>query len=204
MRVIAIAAMLACRSEPEHPIVIEETKPMTPSPEARTSCADILRALVVDGNLSGGRGLSPDVECGRAEVERAFGSGFEEGHGALSNTQRSWLKWRLGGDTVARAWFDGDRVILVDVAHPNVRESPDALTARLGEPSTTLPARNNPTHKDRVYVDRGLTITVGGLYETPPNPHVSYLFIYAPTTLDDYVGRLGGKDEWVRRFPIRR
>ncbi len=55
-----------------------------------------------------------------------------------------------------------------------------------------------------MYVDRGLTITVGGKFETPPNPRVSYLFVYVPTTLDDYVGRLGGKDEWVRRFPIRR
>lgn len=101
-------------------------------------------------------------------------------------------------------WLDGDCVILIDVAHPDVRDTPDALAARLGAPTTSLPARNNPTHEDLVYLDRGLTITVGGKFETPPNPRVSYLFVYAPTPLDDYVGRLGGKDEWVRRFPVRR
>jgi hypothetical protein len=201
MRVVAIMVLFACGHGDRDRI--EETKPMTPPPaDASASCADQLRAIVVDGNLASGRGIAG--ECTRGDAERAFGGTPEPGQGTLSNENRPWLKFKLGEETVARVWLDGDRVILVDVAHPTVREAAAALVARLGEPATKLQARDNPTHKDYVYPDRGLTITVGGQYETPPDLRVTYLFVYAPTTLDDYIGRLGGKDEWVRRFPIRR
>lgn len=180
----------------------QETAPMTPA-DAATGCAQLLRQIVREGDLSSGRGLGPD--CRKADADQALG-GAELGRGRLSNVERSWRKYQLGGDAVARVWLDddGDRIILVDVSHPPVREAPDALGARLGEPAAKFEGRNNPTHEEWVYPDRGLTITVGGLFDTPKNPRVSYLFVYAPTTLDDYVGRLGGKDEWVIRRPLRR
>jgi hypothetical protein len=204
---ILVAALACSRSSgnverTERP---PETKPMTPPADAATTtgCASLLRQLVREGNLASGRGLTAD--CKKADADDALGTA-EVGRGRLSNAERVWRKYQLGGDAVARVWLDddGERIILVDVSHPTVSEAPDALRARLGEPAAKYQGRNNPTHEEWVYPDRGLTITIGGLYETPKNPRVSYLFVYAPTTLDDYVGRLGGKDEWVIRRPPRR
>lgn len=190
-------AIVACRGEEESPPMpaVEELSIATPS------CADTLRALVVDGDLSSGKGLP--AGCSIADADRALGSNVEDGSGRLSSRGRRWRKYRLAGDSVARVWLDGDRILLVAVSHSVVSELPDAIRVRLGEPSAIFEARHNPTHKDWVYPDRGLTITVGGKYETPPRPHVSYLFVYAPTTLDLYVSELGGKDAWVIRRPQR-
>jgi hypothetical protein len=105
---------------------------------------------------------------------------------------------------VARVWLgEHDEILLVDVAHPQVAEPPAALRQRLGEPALTIPARHSPTHEEWIYPDHGITIAVGSAGDETATVRVSYLFVYAPTTLDDYMSRLGGKDSWVIRRPQR-
>jgi hypothetical protein len=174
------------------------THPSTPS----MACADRLRALVLLGDLSSGNGLP--VPCARADADAAFGANGEAGQGRLSGFSRSWMKYRIAGDGVARVWLgEHDEVLLVDVAHPPIVEKPSELRQRLGEPALAIPARHDPTHEEWIYPDRGLTVAVGNEGDDAATAHVSYLFVYAPTTLDDYVDRLGGKDAWVVRRPHR-
>src|SRR5436190_1299041 len=111
-----------------------------------------IRALVVDGDLSAGQGLPDD--CTRADVEAILGAG-EAGSGRLSNYQRTWTKHAFGERSVARVWTatDDDRVLMIDVDYPPVREQPDALLARFGEAAQTIRARVNPTHKEYAYPD---------------------------------------------------
>jgi hypothetical protein len=86
-----------------------------------------------------------------------------------------------------------------------MRETPESVKHRLGEPLTTITARFDPTSTEWIYPTYGLTITVG-TYDDPDDApdRITYLFLYAPTTLEHYVSELGGKDEWVRRWPQRR
>jgi len=185
------------------PVPNEEKRMATPSDSA-TGCIERIRTLVVAGDLSAGTGLT--TACRRADAEQALGIAGQQGSGRLSGMARSWVKYAFGKDSVARVWTadDDDLILLIDVAHPPVRETPAALRARLGEPTVKFPGRSNPSHEEWIYADRGLTITVGAGWDDPPDhPKVTYLFVYAPTTLDDYVGALGGKDEWIIRRPPR-
>lgn len=168
---------------------------------ATATCADQLRTIVVRGDLSSGTGLSK--QCSRGDADKAFGTQGESGQGRLSGLSHSWLKYRITDDRVARVWLgEHDEIVLVDVAHPGVAEPPAAVRHRFGEPAATIPARHDPTHEEWIYPDRGVTVAVGE-GEGAPGAKVSYLFLYAPTTLDDYVHRLGGKDSWVNRRPSR-
>jgi hypothetical protein len=182
----------------------QENKTMTmkDSSPFTTACADRLRALVIAGDLSLGTGLP--TSCVRGDAEAALGANGDPGQGRLSGFSRSWVKYRITDDSVARVWLDEhDEIMLVDVTHPKVAESPAVLRRRLGEPAMTIPARHDPTHEEWIYPDRGITVAVGNEGDATSTAKVSYLFVYAPTTLDDYVGRLGGKDAWVVRRPQR-
>lgn len=176
---------------------------MANASDSGTGCVERIRTLVVAGDLSSGTGLP--AGCRGADARAVLGEDGEAGSGELSSSIRSWVKYRFGDGSIARVWLaEHDAILLIDIDHPPVREHPDALQARLGAPATTGRGRKDPTAEEWIYPDRGLTITVEGKYETPPQLRVSYLFVYAPTTLDDYFGRLGGKDEWIRRRPQRR
>jgi hypothetical protein len=69
-----------------------------------------------------------------------------------------------------------------------------------------MEARLGPTHEEWLYPARGLTLAVGNGLDDASDapPHVSWFAAYPPTTLDDYVQRLGGKDPWVTRRPLPR
>lgn len=169
------------------------------------SCSDRIRALVLDGDLSGGRGLPEG--CTRGDVQQVLGMAGTEGSGTLTGLSYSWMKYEFPHkDTQVRVWIDGDRVIMIDVRRPVVTQRPDALRRTYGEPAERIQARIDPTHEEWIYPDRGLTVAVGkSLDDADDAPaHVSWFAAYPPTTLDDYVKRLGGKDEWVIRRPARR
>lgn len=177
----------------------------TPMSQPTQSCSDRIRALVLDGDLSGGHGLP--AGCTRADAQQVLGAAGTPGSGALTGLTHAWLAYdRPGTEAKVRVWLDDDRVILIDVRRPVVAQRPDALRRALGEPAERIQARIDPTHEEWIYPDRGLTIAVGkGLDDAADAPpHVSWFAAYPPTTLDDYVKRLGGKDEWVIRRPVRR
>ena len=200
---VLLAAHASCSSRTKPSDATPENKTMTSKPtQSAVSCRDRLRALVVAGDLSSGSGLN--TPCTRSDAEAVFGAAGEPGQGRLSGFSRSWLRYRLSDDTTARVWLgEHDEILLVDVAHPKIAESPADLRRRLGDPATTIPARHDPTHEEWIFPDRGITLAVGNEGDDTSTVKVSYLFIYAPTTLDDYVKRLGGKDSWVIRRPMR-
>jgi hypothetical protein len=182
----------------------EQKGVMPASQLARSGCADRLARLIIRGDLSDGHGLS--AGCTRADVETVLGVNGTTGSGSLSRLSYGWVKYGLAGkETEARVWYEGDAVILVDVGRPGVQQLADTLRAALGEPAATIQARVNQTHEEWIYPKRGLAIAVGkGLDDPADAPRrVSWLFLYAPTSLEDYVSRLGGKDEWVKRWPER-
>lgn len=157
-----LPAGAGCGRHAGGPETTQENKIMTmkASSPSTTACADRLRALVVAGDLSSGTGLP--AKCLRADAEAALGASGEPGQGRLSGSSRSWVKYRLTGDSVARVWLgEHDEILLIDVAHPQVAEAPAALRRRLGEPATTIPARHDPTHEEWIYPDRGITVAVG-------------------------------------------
>jgi hypothetical protein len=175
-----------------------------PLPAATSGCTERLRALIVRGDLSGGQGLT--ARCTRADVESVLGVDGTAGSGSLSRLSYAWVKYGVAGkETEARVWYEDDTVILIDVGDPNVQQLPDSLRAALGEPAATFQARVNPTHEEWIYPERGLAMAVGkGLDDPADAPRrISWLFLYVPTSLEDYVTRLGGKDEWVKRWPER-
>lgn len=189
--------------------IASENKPPMPAPTLTSAptttpgCVDQIRALVLDGDLSSGHGL-PAGGCMRADVLAVLGYGGTDGSGTLSGLTHKWLKFGYAPkDTEARVWFDGDRVILIDVKYPTVKQSPATLRKLLSDPIATLQARINVTHEEWVFPERGLTIAVGKNLDDADNapPHISWFAAYPPTSLDDYVKHLGGKDAWVIRRP---
>src|ERR1044071_6015722 len=163
------------------------------APAAKLDCKAHLRTLFHDGDLSSGAGL-PDG-CLLADTDAAFGDKHSDGPGRRG----TFREYRIAQqEHTVRVFHNRDRVSLVDLGYPKLRQRPDALLAALGKPSAELVAHMG--WQESVYLDRGLTIAIT---EDGKRKQVSHLFAYAPTTMDDYVDRLGGKDDWVRKFPRR-
>ena len=78
------------------------------------------------------------------------------------------------------------------------------VLTRLGAPDDEWPSRTRTMDysvRDHVFARAGLTLSVGRSLAEPPGPDaIVVAYFYEPTTVADYVDRLGGKDEWVRRF----
>ena len=199
--VLLVAPLVgACPGPTRTPNQESTTMPASEPSTRASDCGRALRALIVEGDLASGHGLP--TGCTRAEVEGALGAKGTPGSGRLSRLVHPWVKYALGGDTEARVWYDRDTVILIDVGDPRVRQSVDELSALLGAPEEIIDARVNGAHSEWIFASRGLTVAVAPAEDAAAS-WVSWLFLYPPTTLDDYVQRLGGKDEWVKRRPAR-
>jgi len=199
-----------------HPVLLAlllygcATHDATTAPEKKTmsapapthGCVDRIRALVAGDLASGGL----PAGCTVSDAQRALGADGTPGSGTLTGLTHAWIKYDRGSDTQIRVWSDGDQVILLDVKWPTGTPAVDALRRALGEPAERMQARVDPTHEEWIYPDRGLTVAVGNSLDDAAGapPQVSWFAAYAPTTLDDYVKRLGGKDAWVVRRPQRR
>lgn len=167
--------------------------PAAANAAAKPDCATHLRTVFLDGDLSAGTGL-PDG-CTLAEADAAFGDKRSDGRGRRGTFREYRVTQQ---DRPVRVFHQRDRVTLVDLGYPRLRQRPDALLAALGDPSAELVAHMG--WNEAVYLDRGITVA---LTQDGKTKQVSHLFLYAPTTMDDYVNRLGGKDDWVRKFPRR-
>jgi hypothetical protein len=172
-----------------------------PSPPSN-ACVERLRRILLQEDLSEGEGL-PKSGCSQADVESALGTSGTQGRGALSRLMHRWIKYPIPGKNIeARVWLDEpDRVILIDVEDMPIKQTPESLRQSWGEPAEIILARSNPVDLEWLYPSRGITIAVGksGDAEDAPD-RITYLFLYAPTTLEHYVKKLGGKDGWVNRF----
>lgn len=163
------------------------------APAAKVDCTAHLRTLFLDGDLASGAGLPEG--CLLADTDAAFGDKHSDGRGRRGTFREYRVREQ---EHTVRVFHQRDRVSLVDLGYPKLRQRPDALLAALGKPSAELVAHMG--WQESVYLDRGITIAIT---EDGKTKQVSHLFVYAPTTMDDYVNRLGGKDDWVRKFPRR-
>ena len=163
------------------------------APPAAVDCKAHLRKLFLDGDLSSGAGLPEG--CLLADTDAAFGDKHTDGRGRRGTFREYRVPQQ---EHTVRVFHQRDRVSLVDLGYPKLRQRPDALLAALGKPSAELVAHMG--WQESVYLDRGITIAIT---EDGKRKQVSHLFAYVPTTMDDYVDRLGGKDDWVRKFPRR-
>jgi hypothetical protein len=183
--------------------------PNMPEPQVNPACVAQLRSILLDGELSQYDGLASG--CRLVDIEAVLGREGTVGEGTLSGQRRRWLKFPLPAwHTEARAWLGAEvhgsaEVVLLDVKNPRMKTSPEALQARLGEPAAIMRARLDARNAEWLYPSHGLTVAVGK-YDDPEGAkdRIIYLFLFEPTTLDRYVNELGGRDEWVRRWPQRR
>ncbi|MGC4067405.1 MAG: hypothetical protein QM784_22720 [Polyangiaceae bacterium] len=176
--------------------------------DARESqtCVAQLRPILVEGDLSQYHGLPSD--CRLADIESILGDHGVSGEGKLSGKWRRWVKFPVPRwSTEARAWMSSEtnaqeRVILLEVKNPRMKTSPEALQHRFGGPAASMPARLDARNVEWLHPAHGLTVAVG-TYGDPRDARarITYLFLYTPSTMNRYVEELGGKDEWVRRWP---
>lgn len=173
-----------------------------PAPASDLSCQTALRAWLVDGAL-------PDrvdglAACRRADLAAVLGPGVD-GQGRYGGIPRAFTTFEREPSSIRAVW-DGEGILMI-VAEDLPIKAPDALLARLGAPEAEWPSRTNrfdQTIADQVFASRGMTLSVATSLLEPPGPtQIVVAYLYAPTTVEDYRGRLGGKDEWVRRFPRR-
>lgn len=181
----------------------ETPKPAAKKGDDMSKCTDRIRSLVMEGQL----GEPLMTGCSRADVVAVLGKPESSGEGRLSGKPRAWLKYSGpadGGKT--RVWLDGDTVLMFVVHKPRIKGDVAALLGGLGKPEDDLDSRTKDYDhfvRDQVFASKGMTLTVGKPHRGDGGPVIMVAFYYAPTTAADYIGKLGGKDPWVRKFRRR-
>jgi hypothetical protein len=82
-----------------------------------------------------------------------------------------------------RVWYEGDRVLVIDVENPEIK-NPGKLLVQLGQPEAQLNTWQSlvPRHSGEwVYAKRGLA-----LFLDPSTRLIFHLAVFPPTTLADY------------------
>lgn len=170
----------------------------TPSASAPPSCSALLHDWIVERHLP--RSAAGVGRCSRADLAAALGPGVD-GTGRYSSIERAFTRYEPDGLRVRAVWGPSDLMLLV-VEDLKVPAGP--LVGELGEADEQWPSRTSAlgwSIRDHVYARAGLTLSVGTSLDDPPLAStVLVAYLYEPTTVTDYVERLGGKDEWVRRF----
>jgi hypothetical protein len=168
------------------------------TPESAAARVDRLRKLLVLGDLTAG-GLLPGSR--RADLEAALGVTGRDGFsfGILSGRSLPWTLYDNGTDkeTLRAIWepTPSDRIVELDVVHPRSTLTAEALRSRLGPPEAELPARTLSHRAQLVYARLGITLGVG-LFGKPPalDEPLGAVWLYVPTSTDDYRTQLGGDD----------
>jgi hypothetical protein len=205
----AVIVPLACTrgstSEPHENAFLSSSSQVPPRASPAAPCVARLRRIFVEGDLSGGEGLSPG--CRRIDVEEALGPASELGVGSLSYRYLRRANYRLPGQPhPVEVWYEGDDpsspVVLADQWRPQLRGDLSALLQALGEPDGELPPAGPDARVQRVYAARGFTLYVGefGQPRVADEPVVR-LRVYAPTTVAAYMKELGGGDAPSSPFP---
>ena len=124
-------------------------------------------------------GLSPDVVAGAFDIE------FEPGRIRVAGHDRLGAMLRLPDRPQAvHFMWDVDRELWrVDIPRPTLRPSAAEALAALGEPTTSLGARNGPHagSDQQVHLERGVTIFQDLKRGT------THVWLFKPTDLDTYV-----------------
>jgi hypothetical protein len=153
------------------------------------TCAEAFSAFAAKRFVSW-NGLHPD--CG-LEALTAIAPTLNEGVGRepVGRSGR-WVSFRAvvfdDYTEPARAWFDGDRLIMLDVDYPQLRASPEDWLRELGDPEARLDCYWDLLalpQGEWAYPSRGLSVLVNLQTRTWLR-----VIAFAPTTLAAYVDHL--------------
>lgn len=167
------------------------------------SAADILRPIIV-GDLRGWRGLPADLSL--AQLTKAFSRDSDwSGSAQLGRRHREagylWVDIPEPNAKL-RVWFDGERIILLDLACSWIRVTPHQLTSLLAEPPAFLDTWQGtlPMPKSElVFPEHGLSAFINRATNS-----IWHLALFPPVTLETYKDDLRINMETRRHQPRRR
>jgi len=150
-----------------------------------------LRRLA-EGDFEGWKGLPSD--CRPSDLGAVFGGGESPGNGLLSNQPAKFRVYQFPGQSEdIEAWFqEDDRIILVSIATPTINGDVKALLDTFGSPEKRL-EQGVGYHADAhqwIYASRGITFFVREY-----SNEIARVVVYPPTSVEDYLERLGAKDK---------
>lgn len=161
--------------------------------EGRTNsnCVTAFRKLAA-GDFKDWSGLPP--RCEPADLAAVYSGGERATNGMLSNRPTKFRVYQAPEQTeVIQAWFgDDDQVLMVTIVSPVMRGDVKTLLESLGPPEQRL-EQGVGYHADAhqwIYAGRGITF-----YVREHSNEIARVAVYPPTSVEDYVKRLGGRDQ---------
>jgi hypothetical protein len=146
---------------------------------------DLLRPII-GGDLRSWQGLAPDLTF--SELTSACPPDSDwSGSAQLGRHHRQasyqWIRFP-GPDTECRAWFIGERVILLDIANPSITVHPNQLTDIFGEPEASLDTWQGTLPmpaSELVFPSRGIAVFINRDTDA-----IWHLALFPPLTLKSY------------------
>ncbi len=115
---------------------------------------------------------------------------------------------RAGSATELEAWIiTGQSTVTSFEYRPGADVDSAAVLADLGEPEHVLDSRHlviGAVVRDHIHANRGITVSVAQPYEpepAPSDPYIIFVQLYAPTSIQGYVTRVGQSGLEIRPYP---
>lgn len=133
--------------------------------------------------LANARGLPP--RCSPDEVAAVLSPRGSPTEGTLGDRTLVLRHYHASAyKEPVRGWFDGDRLVLIDVEYPEPSEGWQAFVTALGEPTAKLDFAwhiHTLPGAEWVYAERGIAVVV------KPDPGlILRLALFSPTSADRY------------------
>ena len=156
-----------------------------------SDCVTAFRKLAA-GNFKDWPGLSS--QCKPADLAAVFSGGETSANGMLSNRPTQFRAYQTPEQPeIIQAWFDdNDNVLLITNVSPVIQGDVKTLLESFGPPEKRL-EQGTGYHADAhqwVYAGRGITF-----YVREHSNEIARVAVYPPTSVEDYINRLGAKDQ---------
>lgn len=184
--------MLLFSSEEAWHIVRRTEKVIVMSNARVKSECEIAFRRLAEGDFEGWTGLPS--ECGPSDLAAIFSGGEGEGNGLLSNYPTKFRVYQSPEQSeVIQAWFDeNDHVSLITMVAPTLKGNVQELLNSFGPPEKRL-EQGAGYHADAhqwIYAGRGITFFV-----REHSNEFARVAVYPPTSVAQYVERLGATDK---------
>jgi hypothetical protein len=163
----------------------------------------------VGGGLVGWKGLPEEFDepALRAAVPAEWSS--HPHAGARAGSSFTILRApRAGSAAELEVWIITGQSMITSLEYrPGAELDNAAILADLGAPEHVLDSRHLVTGavvRDHVHASRGITVSVAQPYEpesAPSDPYIIFVQLYAPTSIQGYVTRVGQSGAEIRPYP---
>jgi hypothetical protein len=165
--------------------------------KTNSACESVLRKLSA-GDFDDWSGLPS--QCKPADLAAVLSGGERAANGILSNQPTNFRVYQAPNQSeVIQAWFDDDdNVLLITIVSPFIKGDVKALLERFGPPEKKL-EQGVGYHADAhqwIYASRGITF-----YVREHSNEIARVAVYPPTSVEDYINRLGARDQ-KRYWPM--